>query len=158
MPGYRKLLFLVTLGSLLTALALAPSALAAGSSTHGFAGRWTAVDCAAWWEDGHLDCSVWGDGSYQTLDIGRGDDPRIRFEDYYAGYCANNDSPSTHWVAAGYGQYDGPFLWPTYTKSGCGRFGSGGYASGALYYDSGSDTIWEDPDGDGWGLVWYCLT
>jgi hypothetical protein len=45
-------------------------------------------------------------------------------------------------------------LWVTFYKSGCGAFGMGGYTI-QLYHDPGSDTVWEDPDGDGWGVTWY---
>lgn len=145
-----------------TQLFAASAMLGGHSSTHGYAGTWAAVDCATWWEegpDGHLvDCNTWGDGSIQTLTIGRGDAPRVTYQDAYASYCANNESPSTRWVAAGTGYYDGGQLWPVFSKSGCGAFGQGGYAGAALYHDPGSDTLWEDPDGDGWGLVWYRRT
>jgi len=132
--------------------AAAPVALAAPPA--GFVGQWESVDCAQWWEDGHVDCSVWGDASQLSMTIGKGSTPRVTFQDAYAFVCAINGSPSTRWVAAGSGVYEDIFLWVTFTKSGCGTFGQDGYVV-QLYHDAGSDTIWEDPDGDGWVLVWY---
>lgn len=98
---------------------------------------------------------ILGDGSEMTLRIGRGDTPRVTFEDSYASGCANNESPSTRWIAAGSGEYAPPYetLWANFTKSGCGAFGMGGYSI-QLYHDPGSDTIWEDTDGDGQGTIW----
>ncbi len=125
------------------------------TSSHGFPGTWQAVDCAQWWEDGHLACDVWGDGSDLSLSIGRGDTPKVGLQDSYASFCANNGSTATRFVASGYGTYSGGQLTPTYTKSGCGRVGAGGFVGADLYHDPGSDTLWEDPDGDGWGIVWY---
>jgi hypothetical protein len=119
----------------------------------GYTGRWTTIDCAQWWEDGHMDCDVWGDGSAMFLTIGRGESPRVVFHDVYASSCDGNGAPSSRWVAAGTGVYDDVFLWLVFDKSGCGTFGRGGYAV-QEYYDPGSDTIWEDWDGDGWGNIW----
>jgi len=139
--------------------ALAAFEAAAGALT-GFAGNWTATDCATWWEENEdgshdVDCSIWGDGSSLTLHIGPGDHPRVVFQDSYASTCANNGSSTERWVAAGSGEYDDIFLWLTFSKSGCGSFGMGGYGGVQLYHDPGSDTIFEDGDGDGWGTNWY---
>jgi len=140
-------------GSVLAGLA---SPVLAGSGATGFTGHWTTVDCAQWWEDPHVvNCELWGDGSRLTLAIGPGVTPTVVFQDFFASVCANNGSRSTRWIAAGTGEFDEAFLWPTYTKSGCGTFGMGGYGGDALYHDPGSDTLWEDPDGDGWGYVWH---
>ena len=125
------------------------------TASHGFPGSWQSVDCAQWWEDGHVDCGVWGDGSELSLTIGQGDSPRIGLQDTYASWCANQGSNSTRFVASGYGTYSGGLLTPTYTKSGCGRVGAGGFVGADLYHDPGSDMLWEDPDGDGWGIIWY---
>lgn len=139
----------------LASLTFAPAVVAApGPPASSFTGIWTAVDCASWWEDAHLDCSVWGDGSQQTLRIGFGEAPRVTYEDAYASFCFNNGGHSTRWIAAGSGEFDTPYLWVNFTKSGCGEFGTGGYTI-QLYYDPGSDTIWEDTDGDLWGTTWY---
>jgi hypothetical protein len=90
-----------------------------------------------------------------TLAIGPGDQPSITFQDTFASYCEHNDSPATRYVAAGYGEYDDIFLWVTFHKTGCGSFGQGGSTGSQLYHDPGSDTIWEDEDGDDWGYIWY---
>ena len=139
------------------ALTLAVASVALAAPKAGFAGQWQSVDCAQGWEDGQVDCSVWGDGSQLSMTIGSGSTPRATFQDSYALVCAINGSASTRWVAAGTGAYEDIFLWVTFTKSGCGTFGQGGYAV-QLYHDPGSDTIWEDPDGDGWGYVWHRAT
>jgi len=138
--------------ALLVAVIATPASAATSS---GYTGNWTATDCASWWEDAHLDCRQWGDGSSLTLHIGVGEVPRAVFQDSYATFCANNGSPSTRWVAAGSGEYEDIFLWLTFATSGCGTFGNGGYGGVQLYHDPGSDTMWEDEDGDGWGITWY---
>jgi hypothetical protein len=132
--------------------ALAAPALASGPPS-GFVGQWRTIDCAATGEG--VDCSIWGDGSAMSMTIGPGDVPAATYQDAYATVCAVNGSSNTRWVGAGYGEYDGDHLWLTLTKSGCGTFGMGGYGGIQLYHDPGSDTIWEDEDGDGWGLIWY---
>lgn len=138
------------------ALAFAASATFAVGPPSGFAGTWTTIDCAQWWEEPHIvDCAFWGDASELTLGIGPGSTPAVTFHDAFASVCANSGSRTTRWVAAGTGEFDDTFFWPTYTKSGCGTFGMGGYSGDALYHDPGSDTLWEDPDGDGWGYIWY---
>jgi hypothetical protein len=141
-----------TVIALLVAFIATPASAAASSA---YTGNWISTDCASWWEDAHLDCQQWGDGSFMTLHIGVGDAPRAVYRDSYASVCANNGSPSTRWVAAGSGEYDDIFLWLTFTKSGCGTFGDGGYGGVQLSTDVGSDTMWEDEDGDGWGITWY---
>lgn len=89
------------------------------------------------------------------MQIGPADAPRVMFRDSYGSVCANNDSPSTQFVAQGMGISDGSFLNLTFTRSGCGSLKLGGYED-RLYHDPGSDTLWSgDPDDDGWGLVWY---
>ena len=140
---------------LISQLALAPTAVASASSSHGFPGGWTTTDCAAWWEDGHIDCGVWGDGSAMTMRIGIGDTPKVSFADSYASSCVNAGSPSVRWVGAGAGFYDDIFLWVNLSKTGCGVYQMGNPVSFQLYHDPGSDTLWEDEDGDGWGYVWY---
>ena len=133
---------------------IAPAA--AASPATGFTGRWTAIDCATWWESPNpVDCGVWGDGSALTLTIGPGERPAATFQDAYASVCANGGSPSTRWIAAGTGEYGGIHLWLTFSKSGCGTYGMGGYGGVQLYHDPGSDTLWEGVGDDGWGIVWY---
>ena len=139
-------------------LVAAPATLASPGAPAGFAGIWKAIDCAQWWEDGHVDCSIWGDGSDLRLSVTTGEAPRVTFQDVYASFCANNGAAAVRWVAAGYGMYEDIFLWLTFTKSGCGAFGKGGYGGIQLYHDPGSDTLWEDEDGDGWGIVWNRAT
>jgi hypothetical protein len=136
-----------------TLTALAAPTLAIDPAT-GFTGRWQSIDCASY-EGAPPDCSIWGDGSLQTMTIGPGATPAATYQDAFASVCADNGSPSTRWVAAGSGEYEDIFLWLTFHKSGCGAFGMGGYGGVQLYHDPGSDTIWEDEDGDGYGWIWY---
>lgn len=145
---------LSTLVAVVALFVAAPAALAADGAPSGFAGNWVSIDCATS-ETGQVDCDQWGDGSAMTMHIGQGDTPRVIFQDTYASYCANNGSASTRWVAAGSGEYDDIFLWLTFSKSGCGNVATGGYGGVQLYHDAGSDTIWDDADGDGWGYIWY---
>lgn len=154
MPGRRG----VVAAAIAVALTFSVASAALAAPAAGFAGVWRTVDCAQWWEDGHVDCAVWGDGSQLSMTIGEGDTPRATFQDSFASVCANGGSASTRWVAAGTGIYEDIFLWLTFTKSGCGSFGQGGYGGVQLYHDPGSDTLWEDEDGDGWGYIWYRLT
>ena len=151
--GFRSTALAALVAGSAVVASVAP-AFAAGSAT-GFTGRWIAIDCATWWESPNpVDCGVWGDGSAMTMTIGPGATPAVIYQDTFASVCANNGSPSTRWVAAGTGTYEDTFLVVTFTKSGCGTFGMGGYEA-QLYHDPGSDTIWEDPDGDGWGTNWH---
>jgi hypothetical protein len=144
-----------TLAVGLAAMAVAAFAPPVGASgpPAGFVGQWRSIDCATG-EDGTLHCEIWGDASVQYMSIGPGATPPATFIDTYATVCANSGSPSTRWVAAGSGEYEDIFLWLTFTKSGCGRFGMGGYGGVQLYHDPGSDTIWQGTD-DGYGYMWH---
>jgi hypothetical protein len=143
----------------LVSLSFPAAALASGATT-GFAGIWTSTDCATWWEENpdgthDIDCDIWGDGSVIGLQIGPAESPGVIFRDWYATVCANNGSASTQFLAQGIGTHDGDYLNVAFTRAGCGSFNSGGFDD-ALYHDPGSDTLWtSDPDGDGWGLIWY---
>ncbi len=139
---------------ILASLAFAPGVLASPSSTHGFSGNWVTTDCATG-SDGQIECEIWGDSSLMTLAIGRGDSPRVTFQDSYAISCDRAGSPSTRWVGAGTGTYFEIWLFATFTKTGCGTYQMGSAVELQFYYDSGSDTLWEDEDGDGWGYIWY---
>jgi len=136
-----------------SAFAALAAPVVASSPGTGFTGRWESIDCASL-EGAPPDCSIWGDGSLQTMTIGPGATPAATYQDAFASVCANNGSPSTRWVAAGSGEYEDIFLWLTFDKSGCGTFGMGGYGGVQLYHDPGSDTIWQGA-GDGYGWIWY---
>jgi len=127
-------------------------------AAYGFAGRYAAVDCATWWEENpdgshDVDCSIWGDGSAMTLDIAAGAHPSVAFVDTYATYCANAELP-TIFTAEGSGSYlDANNLEVTFDSTRCGDIAvDAGFSSG-LY--GPIPTLWSDPDGDGWGTVWY---
>ena len=113
---------------------LASPALAAGTA---FKGLWLAIDA--------------GDGSTQLLIVASGPEPSVTYEDFFAGYCFNNDNPSTHWVAAGAGSIAGNTLTVAFHKSGCGTFANGGY-SDVYTYDPGTDRL-SDTTGNDWGRV-----
>ena len=130
-------------------LLLAPTTSAAS----GFVGQWTTTDCATS-PQGEIDCDVWGDGSLMAMRIGVGENPRVTFQDFFASSCAA-EGPSTHWVGAGRGTYEDVFLFVNLDKTGCGRTQLGSEVVFQLYHDPGSDTLWEDEDGDGWGVIWY---
>jgi hypothetical protein len=143
---------------LLAALPMSVSAAKPG----GFAGNWVAIDCATNENpEIGMDCDVWGDGSTLTLHIGTGATPQIVYKDSYSMECALGGSSSTRWVASGSGYYESQlapegdlltFLFPVFDTSGCGSFAQGDPEPGGIYWDAGSDTLWEgDPDGDGWG-------
>lgn len=124
----------------------------------GFGGTWTTTDCAAWWEErpsGHLmDCDRWGDGSSMTLRIESGGRPRMTFRDADSSCASGSGSPPTS-LAEGIGVYEGIFLSTTFPTDGCRSIGIGKDGELQLYRDAGSDTLWADEDGDGWGLIWY---
>jgi hypothetical protein len=124
-----------------------------GSAT-GFSGVWTSIDCATWWEEtpeGHLiDCNRWGDGSALTLIVGKGASPHVLFRDSLESGCA---ARPTGRVGLGKGRYFEIWLLVEPLTERCGR--SRLARSMSLYHDPGSDTLWEDEDGDGWGLTWH---
>ncbi len=138
----------------IASLTFAPTVMAAGAPS-GFTGLWESVDCASL-EGAPPDCSVWGDGSLQTLSIGPGDAPQIVYQDTYASVCANNSFPATRYIAAGTGEYFEIWLFATFHKTGCGAFAMDHADSIYMqfYWDAGSDTLWQDEDGDGYGYIW----
>lgn len=139
------------------AVLLVPVEPQAETSARGFVGTWEAIDCAYYSESGVLDCERWGDGSRMTLQISAGATPAVTYQDEYSSICEEQGSSSTRWVAAGKGEYLGAALFVTLSKSGCGRFDATSNETGAprqLYWDEGSDTVWEDSDGDGYGYLW----
>jgi hypothetical protein len=138
-------------------LSLAPAAVAGHSTTTGFTGSWTTTDCLVWWQEPHPPADDCGDGSTMYLTIGPGDEPRVTFQDSYASSCVNAGSPSFRWIGAGVGAYEDIYLNVELSKTGCGTFQIGGGVAFQFYWDAGSDTVWEDEDGDGWGYVWYRL-
>jgi hypothetical protein len=103
-----------------------------------FTGIWKAIDF---------------DGSTMVMAIGKGATPLVGFVDSYATVCANLHLP-TRMVGAGKGSYAGIHLFVEPLKTWCGRFPFGPLNM-ALYHDPGSDTLWEDEDGDGIGITWF---
>jgi hypothetical protein len=119
----------------------------------GFAGTWVTMNCAQWWQADRIDCSISGDSSELRLTIGPGEEPIASYADNAAGCSSTSVSP-TRFTASGIGRYERPFLWLTFSATGCSSFGRNGDGRLQLYHDPGSDTLWEDEDGDGWGLIW----
>jgi hypothetical protein len=101
------------------------------SSGIGFTGLWTATDL---------------DGSPLTMHIGPGDTPQVTYYDSYSTVCDNNASPT--WVGAGKGEFFEIWLFVSFNRPGCDPLVL------QLYWDKGSDTLWEDEDGDGVGITW----
>jgi hypothetical protein len=130
-----------------TALATTPTAFA------GFVGTWVTVDCATT-PEGDVDCDTSGDGSAMSMIIASGDRPSVTFQDSFATFCDGNGSRATRFVANGVGTYDGDFLWVDFANGGCGAVTTGALTF-QLYHDPGSDTLWEDEDGDGLGYIWH---
>ena len=137
-----------------TSLMLAPTTLAASPTGTGFVGNWTTTDCATT-PLGEIHCEVWGDGSEMGLHVGSGDNPRVLFTDFFAGSCAAEGRGSTQWVGAGTGVYEDIYLFTSFDKTGCGTKQQNAAVEMQFYYDPGSDTLWEDEDGDEWGYIWY---
>jgi hypothetical protein len=102
------------------------------SSGTGFNGLWTATDL---------------DGSALTMRIGPGDTPQVTYIDSSSENC--DSSSSATWVGAGKGEYFEIWLFVTFHKPGCDPLEL------QFYWDEGSDTLWEDEDGDGVGVTWY---
>jgi hypothetical protein len=90
-----------------------------------------------------------------TLDIGMGAQPRVEFVDSYATFCANADLPTTY-TAVGSGVFvDANNLAVTFRDVFCGDVAMGGDVQRQMGLYGPDPTLWDDPDGDGWGTVWY---
>jgi hypothetical protein len=145
---------LATIASLALAIVMSSTVLGAvPPAFSGFVGTWVSIDCATS-GDGGVDCETWGDGSAMSMTIGPGETPLVTFQDSFASVCDRNGSPATRFVATGVGTYEDIFLWVDFPRSGCG-FVKTGPVTFQLYHDPGSDTLWEDEDGDGLGYIWY---
>ena len=142
-----------SIAALVTVLTVSSTALAVPPAFSGFVGTWVTIDCATS-PDGTVDCFTWGDGSAMSLTIGPGDHPQVLFQDSFATVCERNLSPATRFVAAGVGTYDDIFLWVDFARGGCGAVQTGPITM-QLYHDPGSDTLWQDEDGDGVGSIWH---
>ena len=148
--------------AVITSLALVQVAGADVGKPAGFAGSWTAIDCATGdnQTQSGMDCGIWGDASTLTLHVTKGEAPRFVYQDSYSAECALAGSAATRLVVTGSGYYetnewDQTFFIPITTSAHCGNLVLEGYDLGAIYWDEGSDTLWAgDPDGDGWGISW----
>lgn len=70
-----------------------------------FEGEWVATDVA--------------DGSDMLLVVSDGDEPSVRYEDFYASVCATNGDSNTHWIGHGRGQIANDRMVVRYETSGC---------------------------------------
>lgn len=140
-------------GSLAIVLVMSSTVLAMTPAFSGFVGTWVTIDCATS-GDGVVDCDTWGDGSAMSMTIGPGASPRVTFQDSFATICDQNGSPATRFLATGVGTYEDIYLWVDFDRGGCG-FVQTGPITIQLYHDSGSDTVWQDEDGDGFGYIWH---
>jgi hypothetical protein len=150
----------LALAIFVASLAVPSTALASPGTAYGFAGQYTAIDCATWWEENpdgshDVECSIWGDGSTLTLQIGRGAKPRVVFIESSSTWCVDSGFEAV-FKGVGYGTFDDPTnLAVTLPSTWCGSVPLDGTASFGLYRDPGSKTLWWDADGDGWGTVWF---
>jgi hypothetical protein len=141
-------------GAIALLVTLVESAVAAPPpAISGFVGQWVTADCATT-PDGVVDCGLWGDGSTMSLTIGTGEYPQVTIRDSFAIGCQVEGNPATRFTASGVGTYDGDHLWVDFSRGGCGRFRPAVFTI-QLYHDPGSDTLWEDEDGDEFGYIWY---
>ena len=117
----------------------------------GYDGSWQATDCAA--SGPALNCGLWGDGSQLRLDIGSGEQPEARFRDTAAAGCGP-DGTAGPGEATGRAKFEGVHLWITFTNVTC-MATSDSYQNPMQLYKALSDAgLWQDPDGDEWGIVW----
>jgi hypothetical protein len=153
LAGAVALVAITTFAVLRTTVpASAPGGIATAPT--GFEGTWETIDCAQWWRGGRpVDCSVWGDSSRLRLTVGLGTEPTVTYEDSSA-VCPARPAELPRFTVSGTGTFTPPHLWLTFASTGCPSFGKNGDGAVQLYRDPGSDTLWEDEDGDGWGLIW----
>lgn len=150
-------LSLLAAAALLSLLLVGAAAIAGGlaqraRSIPGHAGTWTTTYCATQSRSRLVDCSRWGDGRTLTLEIDSSDRPHVIFRDSLGTSCSND--PVTQ--GSPYpdpGGHEGLQL-SVEIPSSCGVLPLGVDGHYELYRDPDSDTLWEDPDGDDWGLIW----
>lgn len=106
----------------------------------GFVGSWTAIDL---------------DGSALSMLIGPGIRPLVSLQDTFAAECVDRRNPSGRWAGSGRGDYFEIWLFVNFTDGGCAGTPGDELVVRQFYWDEGSDTLWEDPDGDGLGITWY---
>ena len=120
----KRLMTVIVLALAVSAATAAPAAAASG----GFAGAWVALDLP-------------GDGSVQLLTIGGAPHPGVTYQDMFASVCANNNAPSTHFIAPGMGEMNGDVLVVTFPRGGgCGSFRDG-VGDLVLVHDAATDTL-----------------
>jgi hypothetical protein len=123
--------------------------------SEGFGGSWRATNCATHESelpDGHpVDCERWGDGTTLMLWIEPGQGSAVTMTGARVGSCRGRGGVASDPPAPG----PGSFLLLEFQQADCGGVGLGDDQTVWLYHDPGSDTLWLDDDGDGWGLIWH---
>ncbi len=137
---------------------LAVPTAAAARTVDGHVGVWQTIDCAQWEsaDPTEFRCDIWGDGSTLQISITGGRVPVVTLRDTYSDWCSVNAS-SHVWTGTGYGTYTDPGqMETTFLRGGCGSLQfEAPWSIGSLYWDEGSDQLWNDPDGDGWGYHFW---
>jgi hypothetical protein len=120
-----------------------------------FGGRWTATNCATYESelpDGHpVDCARWGDSTTLALRIEPGEPSAVTMTGADIRSCRGRGRVASDPPAPA----PGLFLLVHFQRPECGDLGLGPDQTVWLYHDPGSDTLWLDDDGDGWGLLWH---
>ena len=118
----------------------------------GYAGTWETTDCAT--NGAVVDCARWGDGSALRLTIGAGETPEASFEDVEAAGCGAGGSSGPR-LATGRGEFEGTYLWLTFTDIRCDAPSESWTNPMQLHKLPYEQSMWDDHDGDNWGLVWH---
>lgn len=149
----------------LVVIAIAAIVVVAGQAkptppTIGFIGTWTTRDCATWWVNAATedtqDCERWGDGTELTLRIDAADPGAVTLVGPNVVSCTGVPDRPRQGIPPFPGA--GNYMLVHLESTACGDITLAEDATLDFYRDFGSDTIWLDPDGDGWGLNWSRVT
>ena len=119
----------------------------------GFAGTWTATNCATHSLGGDrldFDCDRWGDGSSIALEIGHGEPTSVRVSRGSGAACSGSGTLNTTPPQPA----DGTFLFIEFSDPSCDVIALGDDHASHLYLEPNDRRIWFDDDGDDWGLFW----
>jgi len=123
------------------------------------AGTWTARHCATHPLGGPgnhaYDCTKWGRDVQLTMTIGAGIAPLVRISNEAGDRCETVREPaaSAHVDATRTGGDSGTFLWLVFNAP-CDLVPVNADGNTELFHNKFDDEIWDDPDGDDWGLIW----
>ena len=146
------------LAAALILLLLAAMALWVGSRRTpelpaGFAGSWSATNCATRSEGGdqlNVDCDKWGDGATIALEIRPGEPAAVQVSTDGGAVCTGSGTLKTTPPLPA----DGIYLWIELSDPSCDLIALGDDHASHLYLEPNGRRIWFDDDGDGWGLFW----